>query len=148
MNIDLKQLSIYIVPLGENVSTNEVEGLISKVTSLTDVCVYGVQVPGTEGKAGMACICDPNKMTNIDDLPRAMDAILPKYAQPVFVRLTNVVTVTGTYKFEKKKLQREGFNPSACAVEDTLFYFDGKTKTYLPLDDVVYANIMDVHIRF
>ena len=46
---------------GENVSTNEVEGLISNIIQLTDVCVYGVEVPGNEGKAGMACICDPEK---------------------------------------------------------------------------------------
>ena len=46
---------------GENVSTCEVEGLISKVLDLNDVCVYGVEVPGTEWKAGMACIVDPER---------------------------------------------------------------------------------------
>ena len=42
-------------------STCEVEGMISKVLDLNDVCVYGVEVPGTEGKAGMACIVDPER---------------------------------------------------------------------------------------
>ena len=42
-------------------STNEVEGVISKSLGLGDVCVYGVEVPGVEGKAGMACIRDPEK---------------------------------------------------------------------------------------
>lgn len=42
-------------------STNEVEGIISKVLDLNDVCVYGVEIPGTEGKAGMACIVDPER---------------------------------------------------------------------------------------
>lgn len=42
-------------------STNEVEGKISKILDLNDVCVYGVDVPGIEGKAGMACIADPER---------------------------------------------------------------------------------------
>ena len=42
-------------------STCEVEGMISKVLDLNDVCVYGVEVPGTEGKTGMACIVDPER---------------------------------------------------------------------------------------
>ena len=46
-------------------STNEVEGVISKVLNLNDVCVYGVEVPGIEGKAGMACIADPERQVCI-----------------------------------------------------------------------------------
>ena len=45
-------------------STNEVEGVISKGLQLNDVCVYGVEVPGVEGRAGMACIQDPDKEVN------------------------------------------------------------------------------------
>ena len=50
---------------GENVSTNEVEGVVSKILGFNDVCVYGVEVPGTEGKAGMACIADPKREVNV-----------------------------------------------------------------------------------
>ena len=50
---------------GENVSTNEVEGIVSKILGLNDVCVYGVEVPGTEGKAGMACIADPKREVKV-----------------------------------------------------------------------------------
>lgn len=53
---------------GENVSTNEVEGVMSKVLKLNDVCVYGVEVPGVEGKAGMACISDPDDKVLICNL--------------------------------------------------------------------------------
>ena len=42
-------------------STNEVEGVIGKVLQLSDVCVYGVDIPGVEGKAGMAIISDPQE---------------------------------------------------------------------------------------
>ena len=37
---------------GENVSTNEVEAVLSNVLQKDAVC-YGVEIPGTEGKAGM-----------------------------------------------------------------------------------------------
>lgn len=50
---------------GENVSTNEVEGVISKCVNLSEVCVYGVKIPEVEGKAGMACIVDPDKKVRI-----------------------------------------------------------------------------------
>lgn len=32
---------------GENVSTTEVEASISNIVDLSDVCVYGVEIPGT-----------------------------------------------------------------------------------------------------
>ncbi|KAF8765033.1 Long-chain fatty acid transport protein 1 like protein [Argiope bruennichi] len=44
---------------GENVSTMEVEGMISNILHHTDSVVYGVEVPGNEGRAGMAAISDP-----------------------------------------------------------------------------------------
>lgn len=32
---------------GENVSTTEVEGTLSRILNLTDVVVYGVEIPGS-----------------------------------------------------------------------------------------------------
>lgn len=60
--LNISEVSTFIFRWkGENVSTCEVEGMISKVLDLNGVCVYGVEVPGTEGKAGMACIADPER---------------------------------------------------------------------------------------
>lgn len=39
---------------GENVSTTEVEGTLSRLLDMADVAVYGVEVPGMYGKAGGA----------------------------------------------------------------------------------------------
>ena len=41
---------------GENVSTTEVEAVLSGLLGQEQVAVYGVTVPGEEGKAGMATI--------------------------------------------------------------------------------------------
>ena len=41
---------------GENVATTEVAGVLSAIPAVHDVCVYGVEVKGTDGKVGMACL--------------------------------------------------------------------------------------------
>jgi acyl-CoA synthetase (AMP-forming)/AMP-acid ligase II len=41
---------------GENVSTAEVEEVLAAVPGISDVTVYGVEVPNCDGKVGMACI--------------------------------------------------------------------------------------------
>lgn len=133
---------------GENVSTNEVEGVISKSLELGDVCVYGVEVPGIEGRAGMACLCDPDRQANLDELKTSIEKALPPYARPVFIRQSAAIEKTGTFKFKKNKLRDEGFNPAACNSEDSLYYFDGKQKKYLPIDSQVYQSILDQEIRF
>ena len=61
----MRKFSLFLRWKGENVSTNEVEGVISKALKLSDVCVYGVEVANTEGKAGMACIVDPEREVSI-----------------------------------------------------------------------------------
>ena len=38
---------------GENVSTMEVEGVLQPLQCIEDATVYGVEVPGREGRAGM-----------------------------------------------------------------------------------------------
>ena len=78
---------------GENVSTAEVESVISKILGLRDVVVYGVNVPGTEGKAGMASIVDPENQVDLDELYENLKKSLPSYARPCFIRKTSEVMV-------------------------------------------------------
>uniref|UniRef100_A0A8C0G5C0 Arachidonate--CoA ligase n=1 Tax=Chelonoidis abingdonii TaxID=106734 RepID=A0A8C0G5C0_CHEAB len=72
---------------GENVSTTEVEGTLSRILHMTDVVVYGVEVPGTEGKAGMAAIADPKNSCNLESFANELKKALPLYAWPVFLRV-------------------------------------------------------------
>ena len=83
--------------LGENVSTAEVEAIVQKVTQLSDCIVFGVEVPGCEGKAGMVVIADKDR--NIDPRQLAQDLAkqLPTFALPVFLRLTDQIEMTGSY---------------------------------------------------
>ncbi|XP_008047889.2 long-chain fatty acid transport protein 1-like, partial [Carlito syrichta] len=82
---------------GENVSTTEVEGVLSRLLGHSDVAVYGVAVPGVEGKAGMAAIVDPHNLLDPNAMYRELQKVLAPYARPVFLRLLPQVDTTGTY---------------------------------------------------
>lgn len=130
---------------GENVSTAEVESLMSKVLGLRDVVVYGVMVPGTEGRAGMAAIVDPDDKVDLVALARSLKKLLPSYACPMFLRIMHSVDLTGTFKLQKGGLRKEGFNLGV--IQDQLFYFDSKEKMYVALDEIKYEQIIRGEIR-
>ena len=83
---------------GENVSTVEVESVISSVLEQVDSVVYGVDVPGVEGKAGMAAIVEDAAKFDLDTFLLRLKAELPAYAIPLFVRLVNSIDTTGIRK--------------------------------------------------
>lgn len=130
---------------GENVSTTEVESAISRVADQRDAVVYGVEIPNTDGRAGMCGIVDPQETLDLDKLAKDIAKDLPKYARPVFIRIMASVDMTGTFKMRKVDLQKEGYNPSL--VKDKLYYADPKTGKYLPLGNEEYEKIMSGQIR-
>ncbi|KAG8177006.1 hypothetical protein JTE90_006950 [Oedothorax gibbosus] len=130
---------------GENVSTMEVEGLISKVLHHADSVVYGVEVPDNEGRAGMAAITDPDHSVDLKELQSELSRVLPPYAIPLFIRLCDNLEATGTFKLKKVDLQKEGFNPST--IKDPLYYLNKKLGGYVSLDDEAYKNICSGKIR-
>ena len=106
-------------------------------------------MPGNEGKAGMACIMDPHKTLDVTNLSQAFDGILPKYSQPVFLRLsTKAVELTGTFKFQKNKLRKEAFDPELCGDEDAVYFFDRRQRKYEELNMDVYQKILNNSITF
>jgi fatty-acyl-CoA synthase len=124
---------------GENVATSEVAGALSVVSGVLEANVYGVAVPGHDGRAGMAALVvgrsfDPAKLAS------ALGDRLPGYARPVFLRLMPEIGITGTFKHRKIDLMEEGFDPSRIA--NPLFVFDAQTHAYGPLDATRYADIL------
>ncbi|XP_072421894.1 long-chain fatty acid transport protein 4 [Chiloscyllium punctatum] len=124
---------------GENVSTTEVEGTLSRILGMTDVVVYGVEVPGAEGKAGMAAIADPNDQINLETFYTDLEVALPQYARPIFLRLLPAVSKTGTFKFQKTDMRKEGFDPRN--IKDKLYLLDQKQRTYIQLDEELFRSI-------
>ena len=85
---------------GENVSTVEVENIISSKLDSREVAVYGVEIPGEEGRAGMATILDSgNKALDLEQLATKINSSLPPYARPVFIRFIKEIEHTGKSNF-------------------------------------------------
>jgi len=80
---------------GENVSTAEVEAVISaNACQLSDVVAYGVKIPHTEGSAGMVSIVDPKKQIDLEKFATQIKKSLPSYAIPLFLRILNKAELT------------------------------------------------------
>ena len=128
---------------GENVATSEVAEVLAGFPGVLHAVVYGVPVPGADGRAGMAAIT----ATDALDLPALRAYLgerLPAYARPRFLRLQSSIDVTGTLKYRKADLVREGFEPSGTVC----LYFDHPAVgSFVPLDRNLYDQIQAGEIR-
>jgi acyl-CoA synthetase (AMP-forming)/AMP-acid ligase II len=115
---------------GENVSTQEVAEVLNLGPGVRESNVYGVTVPGTEGRAGMAAIVvDPE--FSPERLYAYADAELPSYAVPRFVRLVDSMSTTGTFKHTKVDLREQGWDPER--VNDRLLLRDPTARSFVEL---------------
>jgi fatty-acyl-CoA synthase len=129
---------------GENVSTTEVAEVIGVFDGVREANVYGVEVPGREGRAGMAAIvCDDD--VNLAELRSYVAAHLPDYARPLFLRTCSEIDKTATFKQRKINLAKDGFDP-AC-IRDPLFFDDPRVGGYVRLDAAVYGQIVSGEVR-
>jgi len=129
---------------GENVSTGEVGEALAAVPGILEANVFGVTVPGVDGRAGMASLVVDGDF-GLDDLPARLKARLAPYARPIFLRLAARIDVTGTFKQRKMDLVREGFDPSALA--DPLYFLDPETGKYERLTPQRYADIVEGRVK-
>jgi fatty-acyl-CoA synthase len=132
---------------GENVATQEVADVLNGAPGVTETSVYGVDVPGEDGRAGMAAVvlADDASFDSGGFYAHA-ERHLPAYARPAFVRIVPEMDVTGTLKQRKLALAAEGWDPARVA--DPLFVRDGAARTYLPLTPTVRTEIQSGRRRF
>ncbi|MBN8440974.1 MAG: long-chain-acyl-CoA synthetase [Thauera sp.] len=115
----------------ENVSTAEVADALADYPGLELINIYGVQVPGHEGRAGMAAIVmQPGHSFDPKALYALTEARLPRYAAPRFVRVSSAADLTTTFKLRKVDLQRQGYDDKAF--DDPLYVRDEAGATYVP----------------
>ncbi len=129
---------------GENVATSEVAEALSTVPGIREVNVYGVSVPGADGRAGMAALV-VDSMFDAAGLAKRLEGHLSPFARPVFLRLQQEIEVTGTFKQRKVDLVREGFDPGK--ITDPLYWFDPLTQRYEKLTAVIYDDISHDRIK-
>ncbi len=129
---------------GENVATTEVAQAVASLPGVLHAVVYGVKVGAAEGRAGMAAI-ESESSLELDALRRHLAGCLPPYARPLFVRLLPRCEVTGTLKYSKSELMRQGFNPELSS--DAIYFDNPETQTLQPVDRALFDRIQAGQIR-
>lgn len=86
----------------------------------------------------MAAIADPSRELDVSVLPALFDKSLPRYAQPIVIRIIPKIELTGTFKMKKTDLVKEGFDPTV--IKDPLFFRKGSS--YVALTKDLYEDIV------
>jgi fatty-acyl-CoA synthase len=118
---------------GENVATTQVEAALGSDEAIEECSVFGVEVPRTGGRAGMAAVkLRDGAEFDGQSLARAVYGQLPGYALPLFVRVVTSIAQTTTFKSRKVELRHEGYGPD---VKDPLYVLAGRDEGYVPYYD-------------
>ena len=128
---------------GENVSTQEVAELLNACPGVGEANVYGVRVPHTDGRAGMAsAVLEPGATFDPEAFYQYVASKLPPYARPLFVRLVQEMDVTGTLKQRKIELHRDGYDPERVK-PDPLYFRDDEAGRYVPMTDEILSRLRE-----
>lgn len=125
---------------GENVSTNEIGEILNGCEAVQYGNVYGVQIPGTDGRAGMAAVVGTAEALDVDSISRHVMQHMPAYARPVFLRHIAEMDTTGTFKMKKGDLREQAYHPDRCS--DPVYVMKPGASAYVPLDASFYEVLM------
>ena len=125
----------------ENVSTNEVGEILNGFDDIEFCNVYGVEIPGADGRAGMVAVTLKENVAHLDLAAFAAyaDRELPTYAVPLFVRVQRDIDVTGTFKMVKGDLRKEGYDIRQTS--DPIFVRLPGSADYVAMDDATLDRI-------
>jgi fatty-acyl-CoA synthase len=130
---------------GENVATTEVSEAICGFPGISEASVYGVAIPGTDGRAGMATIVTTTDGLDLAAFRHHLVERLPDHARPLFVRVRGELDVTATFKHTNGALVREGYDPAV--IRDAIYFNDREGQAFVRLDTSLYDRIQSGHIR-
>ncbi len=133
---------------GNNVSTIEIEKVINSFEQVLFSTVYGVHIPATDGRAGMAAIVPNTSLEdfNLKEFMKIFRQNLPAYAIPIFLRFKSKLSVTATFKFKKMKLKNEAFDLKK--IDDPLYVLLPGKSEYIPLTNDISDNIISGQYKF
>jgi fatty-acyl-CoA synthase len=129
---------------GENVATSEVSEAICAFPGVRHANVYGVAIPGTEGRGGMAALV-ADKELDLCAFRKHLTAWLPAYARPLFIRFQADVAITGTFKYSKTEVVRQGYDPDATP--DVIYFDNPESAAFIRLNKPLYDLIQTGQIR-
>jgi fatty-acyl-CoA synthase len=118
-----------------------VESAVCGYDGVEESTVFGVEVPGTGGRAGMAAI-QLKEGTQFDGkaLAKAVYERLPGYAMPLFVRVVGELAHTSTFKSQKVDLRKEGYGAD---VDDPIYVLAGREEGYVEFYDEYPDEVKD-----
>ena len=132
---------------GENVATTEVESILMEHPDIEHAVVYGVEIPHTDGRAGMAALTlRAGSTPDWRGVARHLQEKLPAYAIPLFLRLREQEEVTGTFKYRKVELKNEAYH--LAQVSDPLLVLLPRGNAYQALDAGTESDIAAGRISF
>jgi fatty-acyl-CoA synthase len=117
--------------------------VLGECDGVLEANVYGVEVPGADGRAGMATLVVDDGFSPEAVLTR-LTTNLAAYARPLFLRIQTEVEITATFKHRKKDAVEEGFDP---ALPDPIWFLDPETGSYVPLHTELHRRITTGEIR-
>ena len=136
----------------ENVATSEVASVMGSHPAVAEANVYGVLVPGHDGRAGCATLVlkdgarlEEATLAGLAELARAN---LAHYAVPVFLRVAEKLETTGTNKTVKHALREEGVEPGKVekgGSGDRLFWLRGAA--YVPFRERDWERLQGEGVR-
>jgi fatty-acyl-CoA synthase len=128
----------------ENVSTGEVAEALN-FDGVEQANVYGVEIEGHSGRAGMAALVADQQMIDLDALREHIHESLPAFARPLFLRLQEAADTTGTFKFKKVDLVKDGFDPQR--IKDAIYFDHPAIGKYVRLTQEMYEQIINGKVR-
>ena len=123
---------------GENVSTTEVAMILHSIPGIVDAAAYGVSVPNTEGRAGMAAIVI-DKFFSLSAFQVMISQRLPAYARPMFLRVVQRIDRTATFKSQLSDLKKQSYDPKV--ISDPLYVSLNADEPYVPLGGHLYDQL-------
>ncbi|MBW3663724.1 MAG: long-chain-acyl-CoA synthetase [Actinobacteria bacterium] len=131
---------------GENVATTEVEGVAGAWHQVDQAVVYGVEVPGTEGRCGMVLLMlHEGQELDAEGFAKHLRSQLPKFAVPRFVRISSTVAMTGTFRPQKFDLKSDGYDPAK--ITDPLLILVPDEDAFRPVTPEVVDQVASGDIR-
>ena len=121
---------------------------MDSVENISETVVYGVEIPNTDGRAGMASIrldCEESQF-DFKGLLESLKASLPMYAVPVFLRISEEVDTTGTFKHKKAPLKEKGFDLNKH--KSPIYVWLPRSQEYVPLCKDLQGKIEEGHYQY
>ena len=98
---------------GENVSSSEVEGIISQSPSILECAVYPVPSELTEDEIMVAIVLKPDATLTALELMQYLEGKMPYFMVPRYVDFVDGLPKTETGKIKKKVLSTQGVSESS-----------------------------------